>query len=78
MESDAEHIEPERDIKALLDKHTALITEVKAAMAKELDPVVHDDIYILRYVLSYKTLEKVLCVFFFSFFFFSFSFRRFN
>ncbi len=59
MESDAEHIEPERDIKLLLEKHAALLAEVKGAMAKELDPAVHDDIFLLRYILSYKTLEKV-------------------
>ncbi len=58
-ESDAEHIEPERDIAALLAKHAALLSEVKAAMAKELDPAVHDDIFLLRYILSYKTLDKV-------------------
>lgn len=61
MQDEPEHIEPERDIKALLDKHGALIAEVKSAMAKELDPAVHDDIFLLRYVLSYKTVEKVCC-----------------
>jgi hypothetical protein len=59
MESDAENIEPERDIKLLLEKHGALLAEVKGALAKELDPAIHDDIFLLRYVLSYKTLDKV-------------------
>lgn len=40
-------------------KHKALIGEVRGALAKELSPE-HDEIFILRYVLSYKTLDKVL------------------
>lgn len=58
MESDAEHVDPERDVASLLVRHRALIDEVKSTMANELEAK-HDDIFILRYCLSYKTLDKV-------------------
>ena len=36
-------------MKKLIEKHRALIDEVKEALKKELDPEVHDDLFILRY-----------------------------
>jgi hypothetical protein len=38
-------------------KPLLLADELKAALADVLDPKVHDDIFLLRYALSYKTLE---------------------
>lgn len=58
-----EHVEPERDVKLLLEKHAALIAEVRAALKDELSEAEAkcvDEIFVLRYVLSYKTAESAL------------------
>lgn len=58
MEKDVvESVEAERDIKLLLTRHMELIAELRMA-CKDVLEAEHDDIFLLRYVLSFKTREK--------------------
>jgi len=56
-EDTVESVEAERDVKKLLVRHAediaALRAECKDVLAAE-----HDDIFLLRYILSFKTVEK--------------------
>lgn len=54
---EAQDIEDERNITALLAKHLELVAELRTACKDCLGPE-HDDIFLLRYILSYKTVAK--------------------
>lgn len=49
-------IEPDRDIAKLLVHHKAEIEQIRAELGDEIDPTLHDDIFLLRFVLSMKTV----------------------
>jgi len=50
-------IEDERSIKLLLEKHLVEVAELRKA-CKDVLEADHDDVFLLRYVLSYKVLAK--------------------
>jgi len=52
-----EAVEAERDVKKLLERHAEEITGLKQKCKDVLEPE-HDDIFLLRYILSFKTVEK--------------------
>lgn len=58
MDADTvEAVEAERDIKKLLQRHMEDIALLRMKCKDVLEPE-HDDIFLLRYILSFKTVEK--------------------
>lgn len=53
-------IEPDRDVAKLLVRHKEAIDSVRRQMGRELDPIKHDDLFVLRFVLSFKEVPAAV------------------
>jgi hypothetical protein len=50
-------IEPDRDVAKLLVKHKSEIEQMASKLGPEIDPKVHDEIFLLRFILSFKEVD---------------------
>jgi len=50
-------IEPDRNVELLMARHRETIDKIRAELGEEINDKDHDDLFILRYVLSFKAVE---------------------
>ncbi len=56
-------IEPDRDVAKLLVQHRAELEDTRRSLADEIDPKIHDDIFLLRFVLVILLVLLSVCAF---------------